>query len=204
MSLCQQVVHGGRSRRDVVDVDPALRQVLVGAPEAGEGDRALGDEHKPRVVWLQAGEDEAVHSSRSDQILRIGHVVLRGGQHDVVIAAPGRHDERLDELDGNGVAGIELDRRHGMGQLHGSPRPQTACSGMRRVLKCLDGPDHAPSSVVAEPTTLVDHVRHGLPRNLGESRHVVDGRATLAASRGRSCGPGRIPSHGLSPFPERY
>ena len=160
----QHVLDRPDDGRVVVDVDPVLRQPGAGPAEARERHPGLGQQHHPRVVGLQLGEQEGVHRPAGDQAAYLveGVPVRDGYQHAVALAGA-RFGQRLEELLHDVVAGQQLDARQDVGELPGPARAQAPGAVVRLVAQGRHRLQHPGPGGLADPAAAVEHVGDGLP-----------------------------------------
>ena len=157
----------------------------TGPAETRERHPGLGQQHHPRIVRLELGEQEAVHAPAGDQAAYVvARVPVRDDDHHAVTAPRARRRQRLEELLHDVVAGEQLNARQDVGELHGPARAHAPRAVVRLIPQGGHGVEHPGPGRVAHPSAAIEHVRDGLPGYGGGARHVLDRYLTCDGGSG--------------------
>ena len=171
--------------RAVVDVDPVLRQCRPDPAEAGERDPGLGQQHHPRVLGLQFGEQEGVYRPAGDQAAHlVARVPVRDDDHHAVAPAGAHRRQCLQELLHDVVVGQQLDAGHDVGQLPRPARAQAPRAVVRVVSQSGHGLQHPDLGGLTHPAAVVEHVRDRLPTDARGPGHILNRYLTRGGRSG--------------------
>ena len=142
----------------------------------------------PPVAGLQIGEHERVHHAAGHQAADVlTGVGLLGDDKHPVVPVRGRPHQRLQELHHDQVGGLQLDRRHEVGQLHRPADSHAARAVMRVVAELVHRLEHPGPRGLADPAAAVQHVRHRRLADAGDAGHVHNRDLPLGRVRGLAC-----------------